>query len=184
MLPDNSLSATPVRDSFVVPDRDSLLVDYSLHPLTRNLVTCSYVNGQVTYEHQDQTHHVVMLEDSVESISFTLDLNLRPLLVYVKHNKTYMYWFNSSIGKMDTTEWGVDYKFPQVALDEIREENSSQSDVIFAYIRDNELCIRYQRDRFTIQTILAEAPRLKQIGMLVNNRFGFNTYLRIRPKDM
>lgn len=184
MIPDNKLSATPVRSDFLVPERDSLLVDTSIHPETHEFVVCSYLDRVVSYTHQGQTVHVITLGDDITSISFTLDLNLRPILVYVKNNSTFMYWFNSAIGKMDTTEWGVNYKFPQVALDENRIENSAQSDVIFAYIRDNQLCLRNQRDRFTVQTILADTPRLKQIGMLKNNRFGFNTYIRIKPKDM
>lgn len=184
MIPDNMLSATPVRNDFIVPERDSLLVDYSIHPETNSLVVCSYKNRVVSYTHQEHTIHVITLDGNITSISFTLDLNLRPFLVYVKDSSTFMYWFNSAIGTMDTTEWGVNYKFPQVALDENRLENSAQSDVIFAYIKDNQLCLRNQRNRFTVESILANTPRLKQIGMLKNNRFGFNTYIRIKSKDM
>ena len=184
MIPDNVLSAIPVRSSFLVPERDSLFVDYAIHPESKKLMVCNYSpEGVVTYTHQGQVTTVIAIT-GITALSFALDLNLRPTLVYVKNNSTFMYWFNSAIGKMDTTEWGVNYKFPQLALDETRIENSTQADVIFAYIRDNKLCIRNQHDRFTIQTILDDAPRLKQIGMLQNNRFGFNTYKRIKPKDM
>ncbi len=182
MLPENKLSTMAIDGQFMVPEKVDELEDYSLHFTTREIVRCYYEGQQIKYSHRGVINDVLTIPD-LTALSFTLDQNLRPLLVYVQNKKTYMYWYNSALGKMEVKLWGENYVTPQIALDDLRVENSSQIDIIFAYIRDGNLCIRYQRDRFTTETVLGPSDRLFQIGALNNHRFGFKTFIRVKPKD-
>lgn len=182
MLPENKLSKDPIDGDFMVPEKVDELEDYSLHFSSREVVRCYYEGQNIRYSHMGVVYDVLTVPD-LTALSFTLDQNLRPLLVYVQNKKTYMYWFNSAIGKMEVKLWGEGYLTPQVALDDLRIENSSQIDIIFAYIKDENLCIRYQRDRFTTETVLGPSDRLFQIGALNNHRFGFKTFVRVKPTE-
>lgn len=182
MLPENKLSKDPIDGDFMVPEKIDELEDYSLHFSSREVIRCYYEGQNIRYSHMGVVYDVLTVPD-LTALSFTLDQNLRPLLVYVQNKKTYMYWFNSAIGKMEVKLWGEGYLTPQVALDDLRIENSSQIDIIFAYIKDENLCIRYQRDRFTTETVLGPSDRLFQIGALNNHRFGFKTFVRVKPTE-
>lgn len=182
MLPENKLSKDPIDGAFMVPEKIDELEDYSLHFFSREVVRCYYEGQNIRYSHMGVVYDVLTVPN-LTALSFTLDQNLRPLLVYVQNKKTYMYWFNSAIGKMEVKLWGEGYLTPQVALDDLRIENSSQIDIIFAYIKDENLCIRYQRDRFTTETVLGPSDRLFQIGALNNHRFGFKTFVRVKPTE-
>lgn len=182
MLPENKLSTMAIDGQFMVPEKVDELEDYSLHFSTREIVRCYYEGQQIRYSHKGDVYDVLTVPD-LTSLSFTLDQNLRPLLVYEQNKKTYMYWYNSALGKMEVKLWGEGYLTPQVALDDLRVENSSQIDIIFAYIRDGNLCIRYQRDRFSTETVLGPSDRLFQMGSLNNHRFGFKTYIRVKPEE-
>lgn len=182
MLPENKLSKDPIDGDFMVPEKIDELEDYSLHFSSREVIRCYYEGQNIRYSHMGVVYDVLTVPD-LTALSFTLDQNLRPLLVYVQNKKTYMYWFNSAIGKMEVKLWGEGYLTPQVALDDLRIENSSQIDIIFAYIKDENLCIRYQRDRFTTETVLGPSDRLFQMGALNNHRFGFKTFVRVKPTE-
>lgn len=182
MLPENKLSKDPIDGDFMVPEKIDELEDYSLHFSSREVIRCYYEGQNIRYSHMGVVYDVLTVPN-LTALSFTLDQNLRPLLVYVQNKKTYMYWFNSAIGKMEVKLWGEGYLTPQVALDDLRIENSSQIDIIFAYIKDENLCIRYQRDRFTTETVLGPSDRLFQMGALNNHRFGFKTFVRVKPTE-
>ena len=182
MLPENKLSKDPIDGAFMVPEKVDELEDYSLHFSSREVIRCYYEGQNIRYSHMGNVYEVLTVPN-LTALSFTLDQNLRPLLVYVQNKKTYMYWFNSAVGKMEVKLWGEDYLTPQVALDDLRIENSSQIDIVFAYIRNDNLCIRYQRDRFITETVLGPSDRLFQIGALNNHRFGFKTFTRVKPTE-
>lgn len=164
----------------MVPEKTTELEDYSLHFTTRELVHCYYEGQTIRYSYKGVVYDVLTVPE-LTNLSFTLDQNLRPLLVYSQGGRTYMYWYNSALGKMEVKLWGADYLTPQVALDDLRVENSSQIDIVFAYIKNGNLCIRYQRDRFTTETVLGPSDLLFQIGAYDNHRFGFKTYIRVKP---
>ena len=194
-LPDNILSLEPVISEFVVPERTHLLEDFSLNPVTNKLVRAYYdlYDNSVKYV-EDGVTKIAFTLPYITCISFTLDLNERPLCVYVIGKSTWMYWFDSNAnpglgGSMVHTEYGSNYLTPQVAIDETRIQNSNNTDIIFAYVREvvgygKQLCIRYQRHRFTIETVLGPCDYLYQISRMKNYRFGFKTYVKVKPIDV
>ena len=181
-LPLNKLSLEPIISEFIVPEKTHVLEDYSINPVSGKLIRAYYdpLDEYVKYT-EDMITKTVFMESNISAISFTLDLNERPLCVYVKNKSTWMYWYDSNIGAMIHTEYGIEYQTPQIAVDEQRHQNANNADVIFAYVKDKQLCIRYQRHRFTTEILLGPCDYLYQMSRMKNFRLGFKTYVKLKP---
>lgn len=111
----------------------------------------------------------------VTEIDITFDQNMRVCIAYVSAGTAKLYWYDGSVGDMVTTEYeGI--TSPSVSLDDRREFNINNSDIIFAYVKGNQLCCRFQRDRYLTEHILAtddDRQVLWRIGMGRGNRFLF-----------
>lgn len=182
MLPDKSLSRSPVIDLFIVPARESILIDCGYgaatldsHESFTTLWTCFYKDGHIKITNGELTHIVLTVAD-VTALSFAFDLNMRPIIAYSTKLSSYLYWYDTSAGAQVTTELGKDYSFLQLSLDDKRSSQSANADVIFTYIKNHKLYMRIQRERFQIEHELTQSKRLIQIGMMKNNRFGFAYY--------
>ena len=183
MLPDNSLSEQAVADLFILPVRSSMLADYeyggtNIYEATQSFSTlwkCFYKDGQIKLSN-DQVNHELLTVADVKSLSFAFDLNMRPMIAYSTTSSSFLYWYDTSLAAQITTELGSAYSFMQLSLDDNRHSQTANADVILAYIKNNKLFMRIQRERFQIEHELAEAKQLKQIGMMKNNRFGFAYY--------
>lgn len=129
---------------------------------------------------------------NIVEFNFCFDFNMRPMAVYVAEEKrqvgndevteynTYLYWFDNTLSEFDTIELGPSIRTPKLVLDDPREEASSfysNSDVCLFYWRSGNLCVRYLRDRFTIETILKRnVPYIKQVGMNVHYRLQWDLF--------
>lgn len=184
MLPNNILSSSAVPADFMSPQRSNQLVDYEYGASTLQnpetgmdavLWKCFYDDGFIKFSHLDQIQ-IMLAVDNVTALSFAFDLNMNPLITYCTEKHCYLWWYDATQAKQVTTNLGTEISFPQLSLDERRAVESSNADVIFAYIKNNKLYIRIQRERFQIEHELTQAKRLVQIGMMKNNRFGFAYY--------
>lgn len=182
MLPDKNLSTPPIIDVFIVPARKSILIDCGYgattldsHESFTTLWTCFYEDGYIKITNGESTHIVLTVEE-VTALSFAFDLNMRPIIAYSTKFNSYLYWYDTLAGAQVTTELGKDYSFMQLALDDKRSSQSANADVIFAYIKNQRLYMRIQRERFQIEHEITQAKRLIQIGMMKNYRFGFAYY--------
>ena len=181
-LPQNTLSLEPIISEFIVPERSHLLEDYSINPVSGKLIRAYYDYADETVKYvEDMVVKTVFTMPNITAMSFTLDLNERALCVYVKNNSTWMYWYDSNIGAMIHTEYGIEYQTPQIAVDEQRHQNANNADIIFAYVKNKQLCIRYQRHRFTTETLLGPCEYLYQVSRMKNFRLGFKTYVKLKP---
>lgn len=183
MIPNNQLASVSVYADFFTPIRVDKLVDYewagvdlydSSQGAQAKLWKCFYENGIIKVKTDDIQHDLLEVAN-VSELSFAFDLNMRPLVTYVVAGVTYLWWYDSSVSAQVTTDFGNTFKTPQLALDEHRPNLSQNADVIFAYIKNQRLCIRIQRDRFLTEYDLGEGQALVQIGMMKNFRFGFAT---------
>ena len=184
MLPDNELSTHPVAASFLVPYRSDKLIDYewggidladTSKGMQVKIWTCKYVGNQIIITDGLITHIVLNVEN-VAALSFSFDLSMRPIVTYLANESCYLWWYDTSVSKQITSNLGTGITFPQLALDEHREVQSANADVIFSYIKHNKAYMRLQRERFLIEHEIAAAKRLVQIGMMTNQRFGFALY--------
>lgn len=190
MMPDNVLSSSPISGAFLVPDKVEPLVDYewggvALLDTSKGLMVyvwkCFYQDGWIKVTNDIVTHQVIQVAN-VKHLSLAFDFNMRPTIAYIVENvdktrDTYLYWYDSQVPGQVNTLYGLGYVSPQLSLDDHRLRQSANADIIFAYIRNNNLYHRQQRDRFTTEYFhyagIADAVELKQIGMNVANRFQF-----------
>lgn len=184
MLPDNELSTRPVAAPFLVPYRMDKLVDYewggvdladTSQGLQVKIWTCRYIGNQIIIS-DGLISHTVLNVENVTALSFSFDLSMRPIVTYIANESCYLWWYDTSVSKQITSHLGTDIIFPQLALDEHRDMQSSNADVIFSYIKNHTAYMRLQRERFLIEHEIAAAKRLVQIGMMTNQRFGFALY--------
>ncbi len=116
---------------------------------------------------------------TVTSISGTFDQNMHPCVAFTEANIAKLYWYDSSIPGMTVTNFGVRHISPKVFLDDKRQMESSNSDILYMYVNPrisiadtDKLCMRMQRDRFTIEYILNGDVNgeITKFGMGRNNR--------------
>ncbi|AXY57260.1 hypothetical protein CDG60_12205 [Acinetobacter chinensis] len=191
MLPDYKLSSAAIFSGFLVPDRVNDLIDYewggqdiadTSKGLKVKVWSSAYQGGVISITDGQISHDLLTVAD-VTQISFAFNRNMRPFVTYVAAGVGWLWWYDTTVLSYITTELGNAVS-PQLALDDLREHQSSNSDIILAYIRDDVLYMRQQRDRFQIEYELGHAKELVQIGMTKNYRFafalkvinGFNTF--------
>lgn len=183
MLPDGELSTSSVFAAFLVPNRVDELIDYewggidlydTSQGLQAKLWTCFYENGIIKVK-ADQVIYELITVANVTALSFAFDLNMRPVVTYVVNLEVFLWWYDTAAAEHVTTSFGAGIITPQLSLDDHRSIYSANADVIFAYIKAEQLCIRLQRDRYQIEYELGAGQIIIQIGMMTNNRFGFAT---------
>lgn len=185
MIPESTISSTPVPDVFVVGARITPLNSKSLGGVDLSDVsqgTSSYLwNGSVkekviTINNSMHSYEVFETDSDPVFFDFAFTQNNSPVLSWMDESGSYIRFYDS------TTESDVTMKIPDavnpcVKLDDPREDQSTISDVILSYqkVGDSSLYIRYQRDRYSIEHKLSEPMKgfLKQAGMMNNNRFGW-----------
>lgn len=117
---------------------------------------------------------------NITEVSFSFDRNMNPAVAYVEDGVPKLYWYDSVLAGMTTTEY-PNIITPRLTHDDKRELQSIISDVIFAYIRDGALYYRQQRDRYSVEidpteeldepektdyrALIASSPGLIKIGM-------------------
>lgn len=181
MFPNNALSSQPIIAPFLVPYRLDKLIDYewggadiadTSKGMQVKIWTCKYIGNQIIIT-DGLISHTVLNVENVTALSFAFDLSMRPVVTYVVNAETYLNWYDTAISQRVTTNFGIEYITPQLALDEHRAFQSANADVIFAYLRDGILRTRLQRDRYQIEHTYTASQELVQIGMTTNYRFAF-----------
>ncbi|MGP5531231.1 hypothetical protein ACTXMK_05425 [Psychrobacter celer] len=120
-------------------------------------------------------YHAVLMDTNITEIDLTFDQNMRPCIAYVANGISKLYWYDTQEAKQVIDEY-PDITNPRVSLDDKRRFNVANSDIIFAYQKGDTLCYRVQRERYTVERVLATNSKrriLWRIGMGRNNRFLF-----------
>lgn len=125
------------------------------------------------------TSKTLLAAPDITELDLTFDQNMRPVLTYVSGGITKLYWYDTVSQSQVITDFS-NAKNPRVSLDDKRSFNTANSDVIFAYINNDQLCCRYQRERYGVEHVLHQLPpktELVKIGMGTANRFLFDTMI-------
>ena len=135
-------------------------------------------NENIYIKREDLDNVIKVLSDiDITEIDVTFDQNMNICVAYVSNNISKLYWYDAQQSKQVTTIYPVNIKRPRVSLDDKRAFNISSSDIIFGYQRDEHLCYRLQRDRYSKEYIIATDLKVKRIlwriGMGRDNRFLF-----------
>lgn len=182
MLPDNVLSSAAIFGGFLVPDRINDLIDYewggkdlldTAEGMQVKIWTCFYEDGWIIITDNAGLRYSILEVANVTQLGFAFSLSMRVYITYVADGRAYFYWYDTSSSAYVTTDYGVETITPQLSLDDIRSSQSANADIIFAYVRDDILYTRLQRDRFQIEYEMGAANQLVQIGMTSNYRFAF-----------
>lgn len=136
-------------------------------------------NDTVFIKRDDLDNAVEFLKDkNISEIDLSFDQNMNPHIAYVADNIPKLYFYDTAQAVYVTMSFD-NIKNPKISLDDKRDFSISQSNIVFAYMRDNNLYIRLQRDRFGVEYLLKsfdDDTTLYRIGMGVNNRFLFCLY--------
>ena len=125
------------------------------------------------------TAKTLLAAPDITEVDLTFDQNMRPVLTYVSNDIAKLYWYDTVSQSQVITDF-PNVQNPRVSLDDKRSFNTANSDVIFAYINNDHLCCRYQRERYGTEHVLHQLPpnaKLGKIGMGTTNRFLFDTFV-------
>nr|PZN74572.1 MAG: hypothetical protein DIU57_19165 [Pseudomonadota bacterium] len=113
--------------------------------------------------------------DDITEVSLAFDQNMNVCVAFVEAGMAKLLWYDTTVNQLVVTELGEGVTHPRVALDDTREFNRANSDIILAYIKEGALYYRQQRDRYQIERLLSPGPwiALKRIGMGSGYRFQF-----------
>lgn len=183
MLPLNTASSVDVAGDLTFPDDQvvSPLQDYELGGVaigdpSRGLTFQpwrSHVDslGRVRLQPMNAAPTIVHTEPGITELSFAFDQNMRPALGYVVAGLVRLRWYDSTVSNYVITDF-PGLRSPRLSLDEKRPMLfGAISDVIFAYIRDSDLCYRQQRDRYLTEYVLRGGVMSNQriVSMGMNN---------------
>ncbi len=190
MLPQNVASSTDVVSPFLSPDNqvveggvnDIELGGFAIGDASRGMQFQPWYStvddlGRVRLHPVNAPPTIVHTQTGITEVSFSFDQNMRPVVAMVVNGLVRLRWYDTiATGYVITDFPGT--RSPKVALDDKRQATVSVlSDVIFAYIKDGDLCYRQQRDRYTIEYTLRggirSAQRLVNIGMNESLRMQF-----------
>lgn len=185
MIPNQILSTIPIPRPYLekVNDYNLPLIDYEMGGVALNdvsqglqvkLWTLYMVGDDVTISAPDVAPTVVFTAQNITELSLAFDQSMQPVIAFVQAEEARLYWYDTTVPGYTTTIF-PDATSPRVALDDKRPQFVPLSDVILAYVKDNNLYFRAQRDRYLIEYLLKTNVNasLVTIGMTTNLRFKF-----------
>jgi hypothetical protein len=186
VIPLQRLSSTPVPAEFLEPDdieTPSSLVDYELGGVALNDPSqglkvrnwrLRLVGNDVRINADGVPEETLFTRSGITELSLTFDQNMRPYVAFVQNGQAILRWYDTLAQQQIFLDLDPATVTPRVCLDDKRPLQVGGSDVILAYVRDDNLYFRAQRDRFEIEYLLQTAVGGKLI------RVGMNQKLRLQ----
>lgn len=191
MIPLNQLSTVFINSPYVekVNNYRVPLVDYELGGIALNdsskglkvkVWTLYLDDNNVMIKADGVVPTVLFTRPGIRELSLAFDQNMRPFVAFVQHTETWFWWYDTFDNTVKFTQL-VGAISPRCTLDDKRLIAQNTSDIILGYVKANNLYMRYQRDRYTIEYLLKTnvAATLVTIGMARNNRIRFR--MRLLP---
>lgn len=187
MLPQNTYSSIAIPGQFLNPDDrvNSSLVDYeqggvALNNATQGLMSytwkCFMEGSTVLLQREGAAEITLFSTDGITELALAFDQNMQYSVAYVQNGILKLRWYDSLVANYITTVFS-DARNPCLTLDDKRQTQTGNSDVLLAYIRGTTLYYRQQRDRYsverTLRTGLFASTILNKIGMSANYRVQF-----------
>jgi len=191
-LPDNSLSSEYITGPFDVAQKDGKLTwrirgALGLQDPTYGLefqewlgvatrTTRSETEIKITPSKEGEEINITLPEFPIDQFSFAFDQNMFLVVAYVACGQAKFRWYDT-----DNSQYVMEELDPSVtsivcAIDDNRQFNIVNSDIILAYIKGEDLCMRVQRDRYGVEYTLTTglvSKKLTNIGMSDQLRFQF-----------
>lgn len=117
----------------------------------------------------NKRHVLTVLNANELTVSF--DNNMQPVASFIKDNAAKLYWYDGTISAF-RVESLPNARSPMVRMDDVRDGQSTNRDLIWSYIRANYVWFRKSRDRFLVEYPLFPCHKwqfIYQCGMNVTN---------------
>lgn len=191
MLPNNSLATVVEYSGFVNKSRLPLVktIDYerggiAIRDSSEGL---SVQDWQVWLDGDDvmayspsNGEELLFTRPGVTELALSFDANMNPFVAFIQNGEAFIWWYDSLVAAQVFTSLGTGITNIRATLDDIREVNSANRDIIVAYNKSGNLYYRQQRDRYSTERLLkSESLELDAIGMGKNLRLQF----RFQPDD-
>jgi hypothetical protein len=117
----------------------------------------------------------ILQEADITELTLAFDQNMNVAIAYVQYGQAKLYWYDTFIGDYTITALPGGSISPRVTLDDRRELQTTNSDIILGYVLNDNLYFRMQRERYLSEHLLRPnvAGRLVQMGMNTKNRLQF-----------
>lgn len=103
----------------------------------------------------------------ITAVDIAFDQNMHPFVAYKQLGQWIFWWWDPTVNEQVHTTL-PNSRDLRCCLDDHRSFAVSTSDILLCYINDSdELCVRYQRDRYSIENVLETAipENLVYVGM-------------------
>lgn len=182
-MPDDELSSTPFPSSFTQPVKVAKEEDWEFggvaigdasQGLLVQLWHCTIEGGAVYVEAPSVAKTKLFDAPGVTDVALAFDQNMNPVVAYVQDGAAKYWWYDPALEAMTFSDL-PGATTPRCTLDDKRAFNASGSDVILAYLKGRDLYFRKQRDRYTVEYLLATnvGSGLSTVAMGTNNRLQF-----------
>lgn len=187
MIPLQILSTMPQPAEFIEPDdieTPSSLLDYELGGIALNDASqglkvrewrLRLVGNDFRINAIGVPEVTLFTRSGVTELSLAFDQNMRPYVAFVENGQSILRWYDTLAQQQVFLDLNPGTVTPRVCLDDKRTLQVGASDVILAYVLNNNLYFRAQRDRFEIEYLLQESVngRLIRVGMNRKYRLQF-----------
>lgn len=168
MIPAGGLSTTPVPAANVERVNSTLqpLIDFEMGGVALNDASQGLrvklwrvrVDGDVVYLGPDGgNEQPAFIRAGITSVALAFDQNMQPAVAFVQSGMAWLWWYDGSVPGMVFTSFPGAIN-PRLTLDDKRPTQTSNSDVILAYLRAGSLYYRQQRDRYLVEYLLSSSP--------------------------
>ena len=191
MIPGNIFTPTPIIGDFLY------LQDLPYSPLTQTVMGGTALNnavdgrlvkpwtvfytpdllvpttGVIQVQPSDGGVVLAITADNVLTVSLAFDANMAPVIAWTTSADANLYYYDTLTSTYITRVFsGI--TSCRVCVDDPLKFYTSQSDVIFGYTINGNLCYRQQRDRYDIEYIIQPiAGSLTKLGLSSLNRLQF-----------
>lgn len=206
MIPDNELSSTAVISGFSFPVKQpgDALVDWELAgrylndpsqglavklwrldavPNTDSGLVDVIVSapGGVAV---GEPSRVLFSGADITEVALAFDQNMNPFVAYHQGDDAKIYWYDPTIPGMTHTTLPSGIRTMRCTLDDKRDWDTGSSDIVLSYVRASQLCVRYQRERYTVEHVLRTGigANAQLVSLAMNN--GTRLQWRLRNYEL
>lgn len=120
----------------------------------------------------------------ISEVALSFDQNMNPFVAYMQAGSAKIYWYDPLIPGMTHTTLPSGCYDLRCTLDDKRGFAVGDSDIVLAYIRAGNLCVRYQSDRYGVENIqrAGAGSNARLVSMAMNN--GSRLQFRLRNYEL
>lgn len=192
MLPEHMLSSQLVLGYYLYPDsidpdpfKSYELGGIALQDPTQGLEVQTWW-ARLYKDGVTETSNVYIGADLVPEVSFfegtdfteislAFDQNMNPFIAYMENGQAKFYWYDTAIEGYTITTLPANSRSPKCCMDDKRPLETAKNDILIAYMRDDKLYYREERDRYLVEYLLSSGH-----GLLDLIQIGMNNKLRVQ----